>query len=145
MRTHSTDLDGPEVDGNQSQRRFCSSWMNDRERRLARRIGDAIRQNRRHLGWSQAELAEEAEVSVDHIGLLERGLRLPAVPLLVTLSELFAVPLDSLVSGDQPEELVQTVALLQNLQVAQLATVRKMLRGLLSEDNLRKPNSKRPR
>lgn len=119
--------------------------MNDRERRLARRIGDAIRQNRRQLGWSQAELAEEAEVSVDHIGLLERGMRLPAVPLLVSLSELFAVPLDSLVSGDQPEEVVQTVALLQNLPVSQLATVRKMLRGLLAEDNSRAPSSRRNR
>lgn len=119
--------------------------MNDQERRLARRIGDAVRQNRRHAGWSQAELAEEADVSVDHIGLLERGLRLPAVPLLVTFADLFAVPLDSLVSGEQPEELVQTVALLQNLPVAQLATVRKMLRGLLAEDSSRKPNSKRLR
>ena len=119
--------------------------MNDQERRLARRIGDAIRRYRRQQGWSQAELAEEADVSVDHIGLLERGLRLPAVPLLVGLSDLFAVPLDSLVSGDQPEELVQTVALLQNLPVAQLATVRKMLRGLLAEDTSRRPKSKRLR
>jgi transcriptional regulator with XRE-family HTH domain len=116
--------------------------MNDRERRLARRIGDAIRQNRRQLGWSQADLAEEAEVSVDHIGLLERGMRLPAVPLLVTLSELFAVPLDSLVSGEQPEELLQTVALLQNLPVGQLATVRKMLRGLIAGDTSRKPRKR---
>ena len=119
--------------------------MDDRERRLARRIGDAIRQNRRHLGWSQAELAEELDVSVDHVGLLERGLRLPAVPLLVAVSEVFAVPVDSLVSGQQPEELVQTVALLQNLPISQLATVRKMLRGLLSEDTARRPSTRRAR
>ena len=118
--------------------------MNERERRLARRIGDAVRQNRRQLGWSQADLAEEADISVDHVGMLERGMRLPAVPLLVNLSEIFAVPVDSLISGEETDVLMQTVALVRSIPVGQIPTVQAMLRGLLAaEKPKRGPQRKR--
>ncbi|MDF1555316.1 MAG: helix-turn-helix transcriptional regulator [Deferrisomatales bacterium] len=57
-----------------------------------------MRVTRERLGWSQAELAERAEVSRDTVGRVERG-QLPDPPFLGKLSELAGVSCDWLVLG----------------------------------------------
>jgi len=40
---------------------------------LARAIGKFVRRSRDGLGWSQANLAEQFETSVEFVSMLERG------------------------------------------------------------------------
>jgi transcriptional regulator with XRE-family HTH domain len=44
---------------------------------LGERIGRQIRERRQRARYSQLALAERANLSLNHIGLLERGERLP--------------------------------------------------------------------
>lgn len=62
---------------------------------LGRRIA-ALRQK---AGWTQAELARRIHVSTSAVGMYEQGRRVPAVPILVALSQEFEVTTDYLVSG----------------------------------------------
>ena len=70
------------------------------EKRLSQRLGASIRRLRLARGWSQAELAEKADVSVDYISLLERGQRAPALGVLVQISEIFKVSVDEVLGRD---------------------------------------------
>jgi len=74
--------------------------MQANEARIARRAGEAVRNHRQARGWSQATLAEKLDVSVDYIGLLERGERLPAVGTLVALAEVLGVTPNELLLED---------------------------------------------
>lgn len=63
-------------------------------------IGEQIKENRKHGGWTQKELAERLNVSDKTISSWETGRTYPELTLLVELSELFNVSLDSLLRGD---------------------------------------------
>lgn len=63
---------------------------------LALRIGAAVRRLREGVGWSQAELAERIETSVEYVSMLERGTRIPSVPTLVRLGRALDATLDVL-------------------------------------------------
>lgn len=65
--------------------------MHESETAIAERIGSAVRRCRTARGWSQAELAERLMVSVDYIGLLERGERLPSLPVLIRIANEFGM------------------------------------------------------
>lgn len=74
--------------------------MDTEERVLAKRVGAAIRRHRRARGWSQEQLAERASLSLDHIGLLERGARLPSMLALVRLVRLVGASVDEMIGLD---------------------------------------------
>lgn len=63
-------------------------------------IGEQIKEHRKHGGWTQKELAERLNVSDKTISSWETGRTYPELTLLVELSELFNVSLDSLLRGD---------------------------------------------
>ena len=54
---------------------------------------------RRNAGMTQKELAQHIHVSASAIGMYEQGRRLPTVPILVSLAEVFDVTIDYLVTG----------------------------------------------
>jgi transcriptional regulator with XRE-family HTH domain len=106
--------------------------MTEKERRLAKQFGGAVREHRRKAGWSQAELAEKLSISVDFVGLLERGMRLPSVPVLVEVSRLFGESLDALLLGARDSE-ATVLALVRALPTEKHATIAAVLRGLVAE------------
>jgi transcriptional regulator with XRE-family HTH domain len=73
--------------------------MEQREAKLARRIGAAVRQQRQLHGLSQEALAESVELSTHFIGLVERGQQLPSLTTLLALSRVLGVTLDSLLGS----------------------------------------------
>jgi transcriptional regulator with XRE-family HTH domain len=96
------------------------------------RLGAAVRQLRRARGWSQAALAEKLELSTDYVSLLERGLRLPALPVLLAMADVLGADLDGLVGRNQraPAWMEQAVALLRAVPVDARPAVLAMLRGV---------------
>jgi transcriptional regulator with XRE-family HTH domain len=112
--------------------------MQANEAKIARRVGYAVRQHRQARGWSQAVLAEKLEVSVDYIGLLERGERLPALGNLVALADVLDVTPNELLVGMQDGSAwdEQALALLRGVPSHVQPVVLAMLRaaaGLASE------------
>ena len=62
-------------------------------------IGEQIKEHRKHGGWTQKELAERLNVSDKTISSWETGRTYPELTLLVELSELFNVSVDSVLGG----------------------------------------------
>ncbi|MDO4741425.1 MAG: helix-turn-helix transcriptional regulator, partial [Eubacteriales bacterium] len=67
-------------------------------------LGAQIRARRQYLHMTQAELAELAGISLQFMGNLERGLSIPSVETLVSLSYALAVTTDYLLSDSLPED-----------------------------------------
>ena len=109
--------------------------MSPEEKQLASRMGKSVRRLRKARSWSQAELAERAEISLDYVGLLERGQRLPALGMLVQLTELFGVSTDEVLGrhAAQDEWLLEAGGLLGQVPQRVRATVLGMLRGAVGE------------
>lgn len=63
-------------------------------------VAERLTELRREKGLTQAELAELADVSRQAVSKWETGEKIPSSEKLITLSEIFAVPLDYLVKGD---------------------------------------------
>ncbi len=59
-------------------------------------FGKKIRENRTKLGISRSELAEKLGVSVNFLGDIERGLKLPSIPNLILIANVLKVSIDSL-------------------------------------------------
>jgi len=59
-------------------------------------IGKSARAARVALGLSQADVAEKLGLSLEFVGRIERGVALPSVPTLVSLSALLAISNDVL-------------------------------------------------
>ena len=62
-------------------------------------IGKRIRTERKRNGLTQAKLAERLGISLNTIGRIEVGIRMPSIELFVELAELFEVSLDYLILG----------------------------------------------
>ena len=109
--------------------------MLDPEKRLASRLGKAVRRLRQARGWSQAELAERADISTDYVGLLERGLRLPALGMLVQLSEIFGVSADEILGRNMAPDawVLEANGLVGQVPQRLRAAVLGMLRGATRE------------
>lgn len=58
------------------------------------RIGDTLRQRRRQLGLSMAEVAQRSELSVGYISLLERDLANPSITALMRVCEVLGLSMD---------------------------------------------------
>jgi transcriptional regulator with XRE-family HTH domain len=72
----------------------------NRDRQLAKKVGDAIGAARRMRGWTQEQLAGALEISTNHAGLLERGQRLPSLGMLIAGAEVLGPSLDDLLLGE---------------------------------------------
>ena len=59
-------------------------------------MGDRIREIRKKQGLTQDGLAERLEVSVEFVGQIERGLKLPSMPVFIKLIEVLNVSADYL-------------------------------------------------
>jgi transcriptional regulator with XRE-family HTH domain len=99
---------------------------------LARAIGKVVRRSRDGLGWSQADLAEQVDTSVEFVSMLERGARMPSVPTLVRLAKTLRVSVDELVGWERGTrtEHEALVALVQAVPPDVLPVVARMLRGV---------------
>jgi transcriptional regulator with XRE-family HTH domain len=64
-------------------------------------IGNRIRHQRKHLGFTQEELAEECEISTAFEGHIERGTRKLSVHTLVQISNALKVSTDYLLFGNR--------------------------------------------
>ena len=59
---------------------------------LPRILGTNVRKERKRLGWSQEQLALEAEMKRSYISDMERGLRNPSIKALERLASALQVP-----------------------------------------------------
>lgn len=103
------------------------------DEQLQRRMGRTILQQRQLRGWSQAALAERLGLSMPYTGLLERGERMPAVPVLVLLADVFEIGLDDLLQRKAPTEdrwVQDVVALARQVPDIARPTVMAMLHGV---------------
>ncbi|MBT3199182.1 MAG: helix-turn-helix transcriptional regulator [Phycisphaerales bacterium] len=62
-----------------------------------KKLGDEIRQVRKGLSWTQQELAEKTDVTVNYISLLENGHRGIGIDKLDRFAEVFGIPSSFLV------------------------------------------------
>jgi transcriptional regulator with XRE-family HTH domain len=66
-------------------------------------VGDRIRELRKSLKISQAELAKKIGVSSGNVGDWERGRAKPGVDALINLSKFFNKSIDWLITGEEPK------------------------------------------
>ena len=76
-------------------------------------LGTRIASLRQNCGLSQAELAQKLHISTSTVGMYEQGRREPSVDTLISLSRIFGVSLDYLLSG-RPDT-IRAVAALHRL------------------------------
>jgi len=69
---------------------------------VRQQLGRKVLVLRQGAGWSQERLAEEAGISVNFVGQLERGERAPSIPTLEKLAGVFKVPLKYFFDFDDP-------------------------------------------
>ena len=74
-------------------------------------LGPRIATLRRAAGLSQGDLAQRLQVSTSAIGMYEQGRREPSAEILVTLSRIFGVTVDYLLTGQPTGVEGQKVAL----------------------------------
>lgn len=118
--------------------------MDESETAIAGRIGGVMRRCRVARGWSQAVLAERLDVSVDYVGLLERGERLPSLPVLIQIANEFGVSTAELLGEPTPETWEQeALVLLRALPIETRDVVVGMLKGAAAVASEAKPITKR--
>ena len=59
-------------------------------------MGDRIKEIRRSHHWTQEQLAERVDVSVEYVSEIERGLKMPSMQLFIKLLEVLDVSADYL-------------------------------------------------
>lgn len=60
-------------------------------------LGQRIREQRRKKGWTMDKLAEKADLSVNYVGDLERGVKTPSLDTFIQIVEALDVPADTLI------------------------------------------------
>lgn len=66
---------------------------------LSQRIGRQIRERRQRARYSQLRLAEAADLSLNHVSLMERGRRLPRLETLDRVARALGADLGDLVGN----------------------------------------------
>ena len=110
-----------------------------------RALGASIQRHRRLRGWSQEVLAEKLGLSVAYTGMLERGERMPALPVLLTLADVFESSVDLLLGrGEEDGWMREAMSLVRSVPPASRSTVLAMLRGLVgtAEESVSRVRSK---
>ena len=64
-------------------------------------MNNRLRELREQMGWSQAALAEQLEVSRQTVNALETGRYDPSLPLAFKIARVFGQPIESIFSDDQ--------------------------------------------
>ncbi len=64
-------------------------------------LANRITQQRRNLGLSQLQLAQELSISPSALGMYEQSRRTPSLDTLTTMSQIFNVSLDYLITGNE--------------------------------------------
>jgi transcriptional regulator with XRE-family HTH domain len=107
--------------------------MPEDEEALQAALGASIRLHRLARGWSQEALAEHLDLSMAYVGMLERGERMPAVPVLVSLARVFGTSLDALVGSTEDEGwLSEATQMLRSVPPSTRRVVLAMLRGVVT-------------
>ena len=65
-------------------------------------LGKSIRKNRELLNLTQDKLAELLNVSTHYVYELERGLKVPSLPVMIQIAEIFHVSIDFMLSETVP-------------------------------------------
>lgn len=63
-----------------------------------------IRELRAERGWSQADLAQQLDVSRQSVNAIETGRYDPSLPLAFAIARLFGIPVESIFSPDFPPD-----------------------------------------
>jgi transcriptional regulator with XRE-family HTH domain len=136
----------------QSKRTFCpeSAYRSDMANRpktpVAIAFGLRIKQAREEKGWSQAKLAANIGVTNGAVGAWEIGIKSPRHALASKLAEALGVPMEWLLTGNEPEEQrkaqthaeLEILKLTRELSPEQQASALAMLRGLAATDPKKK-------
>lgn len=100
---------------------------------IQKALGASILRQRLARGWSQEALAERIDVSMSYVGLLERGERVPALPTLLALAQVFDTSVDALLGGTEADAwLNEATEMLKGVPASSRLTVMAMLRGVLA-------------
>lgn len=59
-------------------------------------MGDRIQETRKKRGFTQEQLAEKLDISVEYVSQIERGLKMPSMQLFIKLVEILDVSADYL-------------------------------------------------
>lgn len=78
-------------------------------------LGSNLRQFRLRRGLSQAEIAEKIPVTVTYYSDIERGRKLPAINILLSLADILDVSLDELFFKDLPIDTNRYARMIVNL------------------------------
>ena len=71
--------------------------LTERERTMDKlTMGDRIQDTRKKRGFTQEQLAEQAEITVEYISQIERGLKTPSMQVFIKLVEILDVSADYL-------------------------------------------------
>lgn len=100
----------------------------------AKNLGTSIKYNRELLNLTQEKLAELADVSPHYIYELERGLKLPSLPVLIELSEILHTGIDHLLNESlkKDENINDELNIILNkLDEKQRKNLANILKGLL--------------
>jgi transcriptional regulator with XRE-family HTH domain len=86
-----------------------------RRKSLGSRLGVRLRARRQALNWSQATLAEKANISPNYVGMLERGEQLPSLDTLLILAKKLNVSVadlldDTVIADDWLDEVAAVAA-----------------------------------
>ena len=65
-------------------------------------IGRRIAEIRREVGMTQDQLAEKADISVVHLSNVERGKKMPGLPVLIRIAEALEVATDWILRANVP-------------------------------------------
>jgi transcriptional regulator with XRE-family HTH domain len=78
-------------------------------------VGARIAERRRVVGWSQARLAENVNLSTETISRLETGTTMPSLTRLASIARALEVDLPDLVRHDQADEHARAIEHLRAL------------------------------
>ena len=107
---------------------------------LKRLFGTQLRAGRKERGWTQAKLAESANLSVDMIGRLERGEAAPSIDTVETMSRVLAIPAAVLFGGssftdgplnEREEALQRTFAMIGRLSDGEVLWLERVIAEVL--------------
>lgn len=96
-------------------------------------LGTEIKRNRKLLKLTQERLAELIDVNPHYIYEIEKGLRIPSLPVLIAICEQLHVSIDSLLAADvqNPDKDTDELdRLIKNLNDTQRASLANVIRGL---------------